>query len=134
MQLLVVGGTSQDQATYATPASDASYRVNLGAATPVWEQETMPFRRVMGDAVLLPDGTVFVTNGAQIGKLVVAVWHLSCLDMNGCSGRSWLKVEVNTWVLITNTLRPDGHLAAASVHVHAESDAAATSSQPAHWH
>jgi hypothetical protein len=66
-ELLVVGGTSEDQATYATPASDASYRINLGAATPEWEQETMPFRRVMGDTVLLPDGTVFVTNGAQIG-------------------------------------------------------------------
>ena len=28
----------------------------------------MPFPRVMGDAVHLPDGTVFICNGGQVGK------------------------------------------------------------------
>lgn len=68
MQVVVFGGTSTDQANAQTPASSSSYRINLGAATLAWETESMPFPRVMGDAVLLPDGTVFVTNGGQIGE------------------------------------------------------------------
>ncbi|KAL0050698.1 hypothetical protein WJX82_005338 [Trebouxia sp. C0006] len=66
-EIVVFGGTETDMATAQTPSSSSSYRINLGAATPAWETETMPYPRVMGDAVLLPDGTVFVTNGGQIG-------------------------------------------------------------------
>lgn len=66
-EIVVFGGTETDMATAQTPASSSSYRINLGAATPAWETETMPYPRVMGDAVLLPDGTVFVANGGQIG-------------------------------------------------------------------
>ncbi|DBB01553.1 TPA: hypothetical protein ACH3X1_000201 [Trebouxia sp. C0004] len=66
-EIVVFGGTETDMATAQTPSSSASYRINLGAATPAWETETMPYPRVMGDAVLLPDGTVFVANGGQIG-------------------------------------------------------------------
>ena len=68
MQVVVFGGSETDQANAQTPASSSSYRINLGAAAPTWETEAMPYPRVMGDAVLLPDGTVFVTNGGQIGK------------------------------------------------------------------
>ncbi|KAA6429206.1 MAG: hypothetical protein FRX49_00602 [Trebouxia sp. A1-2] len=66
-EIVVFGGTETDMATAQTPSSSSSYRINLGAATPAWETETMPYPRVMGDAVLLPDGTVFVANGGQIG-------------------------------------------------------------------
>jgi len=68
LQIVVFGGTSVDMATAQTPSSSSSYRINLGAATPTWETETMPYPRVMGDAVVLPDGTVFVANGGQIGE------------------------------------------------------------------
>ena len=30
----------------------------------------MPYPRVMGDAVLLPDGTVFITNGGGVGTFI----------------------------------------------------------------
>ncbi len=70
MQIVVFGGTETDMATAQTPSSSSSYRINLGAATPAWETETMPYPRVMGDAVLLPDGTVFVANGGQIGEML----------------------------------------------------------------
>ena len=70
-----------DMATAQTPASSSSYRINLGAAALAWETESMPYPRVMGDAVLLPDGTVFVANGGQIGDLHLLVcmqcsWHM----------------------------------------------------------
>ena len=68
MQIVVFGGTVSDYATAETPSSSASYRINTGAANPAWETESMPFPRVMGDAVLLPDGTVFVANGGQVGE------------------------------------------------------------------
>ena len=68
MQIVVFGGTVSDYATAETPSSSASYRINTGAANPAWETESMPFPRVMGDAVLLPDGTVFVANGGQGGE------------------------------------------------------------------
>jgi len=64
VQIVVFGGTETDMATAQTPSSSSSYRINLGAAAPAWETETMPYPRVMGDAVLLPDGTVFVANGS----------------------------------------------------------------------
>lgn len=66
-EIVVFGGTVSDYATAETPSSSASYRINTGAANPAWETESMPFPRVMGDAVLLPDGTVFVANGGQVG-------------------------------------------------------------------
>lgn len=66
-EIVVFGGSSMDMATAQTPASSSSYRINLGAAALAWETESMPYPRVMGDAVLLPDGTVFVANGGQIG-------------------------------------------------------------------
>ncbi len=75
MQIVVFGGTETDMATAQTPSSSSSYRINLGAATPAWETETMPYPRVMGDAVLLPDGTVFVTNGGQIGEMLRSLTH-----------------------------------------------------------
>jgi hypothetical protein len=70
VQIVVFGGTETDMATAQTPSSSSSYRINLGAAAPAWETETMPYPRVMGDAVLLPDGTVFVANGGQIGEML----------------------------------------------------------------
>ncbi len=75
MQIVVFGGTATDMATAQTPSSSSSYRINLGAATPAWETETMPYPRVMGDAVLLPDGTVFVANGGQIGEMLYSLTH-----------------------------------------------------------
>lgn len=75
MQIVVFGGTSSDYATSSTPSSSASYRVNLGSTAPGWEEENMPFPRVMGDAVHLPDGTIFICNGGQVGEHQALLLH-----------------------------------------------------------
>ena len=54
-------------ATATTPASASSYRINMAATNPTYLEEEMPSRRLMGDAVLMPDGTVGIFNGAQTG-------------------------------------------------------------------
>ena len=40
----------------------------MGSTSPAWETENMLYPRVMGDAVHLPDGTLFICNGGQVGK------------------------------------------------------------------
>ncbi|KAL0036357.1 hypothetical protein WJX77_003871 [Trebouxia sp. C0004] len=67
-QVMIAGGSSEYCATAMSPASSMSLYVDVtpGANHSV-VQEQMAFPRVMGDAVLLPDGTVFLCNGAQVG-------------------------------------------------------------------
>ncbi|KAG9442904.1 hypothetical protein H6P81_018758 [Aristolochia fimbriata] len=48
-------------------------RIRITDASPMWSVETMPIPRVMGDMVLLPDGSVLVVNGAKQGT---AGWEL----------------------------------------------------------
>ena len=67
LQILVVGGTF-DHAAPFTLASQASYLLDVtrtGGLT--WQPEATATPRVMPDAVLLPDGTVLVVNGANYG-------------------------------------------------------------------
>ena len=66
-RILVVGGSSKDQAGGGTPASQLTYLLDLTATNPTWTQETLSCPRVMPDAVLLPDGTVGIFNGAEVG-------------------------------------------------------------------
>ncbi|KIJ49203.1 copper radical oxidase [Sphaerobolus stellatus SS14] len=74
-EVLICGGsTINDFATPATlssqtPASNQCIRMVLNAAGIAggWQVETMPQARIMGDAILLPDGRVLVVGGAQTG-------------------------------------------------------------------
>ncbi|KAK9863321.1 hypothetical protein WJX84_008258 [Apatococcus fuscideae] len=67
-QVLVVGGSSADCANPGTPASAYSYLINVAAgASHAPVREVMPDARVMGDCVVLPDGTIFCANGCGIG-------------------------------------------------------------------
>ena len=66
-RILVVGGSSQDHAGGGTPASTHTYLLDLTASNPTWTQETLSCPRIMPDAVLLPDGTVGIFNGAEVG-------------------------------------------------------------------
>ncbi|KAL3145060.1 hypothetical protein ABBQ32_003546 [Trebouxia sp. C0010 RCD-2024] len=67
-QVIIIGGSSEFCATSMTPASQSSYLVDVTPGTNhSLVEEIMTFPRMMGDAVLLPDGTVFLCNGAQIG-------------------------------------------------------------------
>nr|QOL01228.1 putative extracellular protein TR9_036 [Trebouxia lynnae] len=67
-RVLFAGGAGEFCSGSNTSASQSSYLVNLtpGASHDL-VTETMAFPRVMGDLTLLPDGTAFLCNGAQIG-------------------------------------------------------------------
>lgn len=41
--------------------------LNAAGIAAGWQVETMPQPRIMVDAILLPDGRVFLVNGAQTG-------------------------------------------------------------------
>ncbi|GAA5854744.1 hypothetical protein JCM9279_007012 [Rhodotorula babjevae] len=74
-EVLFCGGTTANldinpaQLSAKAPASKQCSRMKLDAAgiPKGWQTEDMPFPRVMGDAILMPDGTVLIVNGAQSG-------------------------------------------------------------------
>ncbi|EPS61181.1 glyoxal oxidase, partial [Genlisea aurea] len=49
------------------PARGSCGRIEATRIDSVWEMETMPFGRIMGDMVVLPTGDVLIINGAQAG-------------------------------------------------------------------
>ncbi|KAA6418817.1 MAG: hypothetical protein FRX49_11174 [Trebouxia sp. A1-2] len=67
-QVLVAGGSSEYCANSMTPAGSTSWLLDLtpGANHSLVEEE-LAYPRVMGDLILLPDGRVFLCNGAQVG-------------------------------------------------------------------
>lgn len=69
LELLAAGGTSEDYATQDTPASSAAHVIDLTAGEGAsWQRVgSMPHRRVMGDAIVLCDGTIGIFNGARTG-------------------------------------------------------------------
>ena len=66
-RILVVGGSSVDEAGAGTPASATTYFLDFSVTPLRWTTETMSAARVMPDTVLLPDGTLFICNGANTG-------------------------------------------------------------------
>jgi hypothetical protein len=68
MFFLAAGGSAQDKAKESTPASAAAHVIELTAGKNAqWKASTMPWPRVMGDAVTLCDGTIGVFNGGGKG-------------------------------------------------------------------
>lgn len=68
-KVLIAGGTSELCSNAETPASETSYLIDVtpGANHSVIEEHTH-FRRVMSDLVNLPDGRLFLCNGAKVGQ------------------------------------------------------------------
>ncbi|EFN50720.1 hypothetical protein CHLNCDRAFT_142582 [Chlorella variabilis] len=68
--LLAAGGSAEDRADPYTPASDTADLIDLtGGANATWRAVgPMPYSRVMGDAVILCDGTIGLFGGAATGK------------------------------------------------------------------
>ncbi|KAJ3105513.1 hypothetical protein HDU97_007992 [Phlyctochytrium planicorne] len=61
--VMVCGGVQRD--AFASPQC---YSMNTDEPNPKWKQEPdMPRGRVMPDSVILPDGTILLTNGARWG-------------------------------------------------------------------
>lgn len=72
VQILLVGGSTSLSPNNNTPATDIPeiFTVNLNDlnSSSGWEKtHSDNFRRILCDSVLLPYGTVLVTNGAQKG-------------------------------------------------------------------
>ncbi|PSC67206.1 kelch motif family [Micractinium conductrix] len=87
LELLAAGGTSVDYArTYSTSASDKAHLIELTAGkNAAWRDVgPMPFPRVMGDGVIMCDGTIMLTNGAQAG---LAGWCQRAYNYTFTDGR-----------------------------------------------
>ena len=71
-KILAVGGSTELKPSNRTPATNVAeiFTADLGdiASSPGWEKVfPNPLQRFLCDSVLLPDGTVLVTNGAKMG-------------------------------------------------------------------
>ncbi|KAI3775924.1 hypothetical protein L1987_45684 [Smallanthus sonchifolius] len=81
--IVVVCGGAQYGAYNAmnitAPAKSSCGRIEATAKNPVWEMEDMPFRRIMGDMVMLPTGDVLIINGAQAGSQGFEMASKPCL-------------------------------------------------------
>ncbi|XP_071731517.1 aldehyde oxidase GLOX-like [Rutidosis leptorrhynchoides] len=78
VEVLVCGGAPKGAFVNANKgifnvALDTCGRMKLTDPNPQWAMETMPFPRVMGDMLLLPNGQVLIINGVSAG---VAGWEL----------------------------------------------------------
>ena len=60
-------GGNFNNADGGTQASASSFLLDFSRAPLAWQQEAQATPRVMPDAVLLPDGTVVIVNGAAYG-------------------------------------------------------------------
>lgn len=68
-RVMVIGGGGAAPININTPATNTCEILDLGAPVPAWTLAApMKHPRVMPDAVLLPDGKVFVCNGSRAGQ------------------------------------------------------------------
>lgn len=76
-EVLVCGGNLPDAFLIAEtkktflPALQDCNRLMISEPFPQWDNEIMPSRRTMGDALILPNGQLLFINGAQLGT---AAW------------------------------------------------------------
>ncbi|KAK7350078.1 hypothetical protein VNO77_08170 [Canavalia gladiata] len=63
-----------------TPAHGSCGRILATGSNPVWEMEDMPFGRIMGDMVMLPNGDAVVINGAMSGTQGFELASNPCLN------------------------------------------------------
>jgi hypothetical protein len=74
MEFIAAGGSRKDNATQFTPASDLAWKIDLANPAAQWESVgRMPQERVMGDSIILCDGTIGFFNGAGTG---IAGWGM----------------------------------------------------------
>jgi len=62
------------------PAHGSCGRILATGSDPVWEMEDMPFERIMGDMVILPNGDVLIINGAMKGTQGFEMGSDPCLN------------------------------------------------------
>lgn len=66
--------------TIDTPAHVSCGRISAMSEEPKWEMEDMPYGRIMGDMVMLPNGDVLVINGAMSGTQGFELARNPCLN------------------------------------------------------
>ncbi|SCV66996.1 BQ2448_5642 [Microbotryum intermedium] len=73
-EILICGGSTQDldnpnSLSVQAPTSTQCARIKIVGKESVggWQLEQMPSARIMGDAILMPDGKVLIINGAHTG-------------------------------------------------------------------
>lgn len=105
MQVMVIGGCSSDKCGTGTPATAFTWRIDLDDRPKEWVRELMPIRRVMGASTLLPDGTVFVGNGAGVGECsFVLLPGMQALEIDPIL----IRVETALWVIVSRRGRDSG--------------------------
>ncbi|CAH8268953.1 unnamed protein product [Arabidopsis lyrata] len=68
VEIMVCGGSPKGGFSHGfTRATSTCGRLKLSDQNPIWEMESMPLPRVMGDMLLLPTGDVIIVNGAGAG-------------------------------------------------------------------
>lgn len=68
-EVIVFGGSEKHLRSnwIASPGDNTLQRINLSKGNPDWQEEKMPYPRVMPDGVILATGDVFISNGARQG-------------------------------------------------------------------
>ena len=123
-QVLLVGGGRLARLTPGAPvliddmpASDSCELLDLGMPEPRWHAVApLQHARVMPDAVLLPDGSVFVLGGSARGRADHAVHPVFASELFDPVTRSWrtlANMRVPRLYHSTALLLPDGRVLAA---------------------
>jgi len=91
-RVLLIGGGNEPE-LLMTPASAGCEILDLGEPNPQWRQvASMAQPRVMPDAVLLPDGTVFVTNGSASGFADNMIEPVFQAELYNPASNSWTQM------------------------------------------
>ncbi len=116
-RVMLIGGGGADPVEQNTPATNSCEVLDLGATKPQWKLvASMQRRRVMPDAVLLPDGHVLVCNGSEAGASSNAVNPVFDAEMYDPETDTWTPLchaSVPRLYHATALLLPDGRVLSA---------------------
>jgi hypothetical protein len=91
-RVLIVGGGGADPQNLdvLTPATETVELLDLSAQVPAWRfTASLSGPRVMGDATLLPDGTVLVTGGSATGRADMGIDPVLAVELFDPTTESW---------------------------------------------
>lgn len=112
-RIMIIGG-GNEPLKLKTPAKNSCEILDLGANTRQWvTKKPMNHRRVMPDAVLLPNGKVFVANGSKAGLADVAdepVYEAEIYDPELDTWAEMAAMKIPRLYHATAILLPDGRI------------------------
>jgi hypothetical protein len=116
-RVMLIGGGAPKPLKTQTPATNTCEIIDLSATAPEWKLVApMQERRVMPDAVLLPDGTVFVCNGSRAGmadRAADPVYQAEIYDPQADSWTTVCHMTIPRLYHATALLLPDGRVMSA---------------------